>query len=224
MRTWRVGTVSMGLTLIWLGLLLLTGQLQGLGAFDALMDWWPIVLILLGAEVLLYLYFSRRKERNMIQYDFLSVIFVGFLYAGCLGFAVLTGTGLMEEVRGAVAESRFSVKLPDFAGNVEPGIKKVVLMTGGQQIKIDQSTERAVMLFGTVQATGAAQDYPAEPNAEDVYTSRTAGDTLYIQVHPMAEKTGLRRSYASMVLTAVVPSDVEVELRGPNHEVLEQPS
>ncbi|ASA97467.1 LiaF transmembrane domain-containing protein [Anoxybacillus flavithermus] len=51
MRKWRVGTVSMGASLILLGIVLFISQWEGMGAADIFASWWPFLLVLLGVEV-----------------------------------------------------------------------------------------------------------------------------------------------------------------------------
>ncbi len=71
MRTWRVGTFSMGLSIISLGCFYFFSR-KGIQVLDTLTAWWPVLLIILGAEVLLYLLFS--KKSNLL----LNMIFLVF--------------------------------------------------------------------------------------------------------------------------------------------------
>ncbi len=86
MRTWRVGTFSMGLSIIALGCFLLFSVIKGTEVLDSLTAWWPVLLIILGVEILLYLLFSK-KEQSFIKYDIFSIFFIGVL--GSVGIAFL---------------------------------------------------------------------------------------------------------------------------------------
>ncbi|MGQ0419218.1 exosporium protein E, partial [Bacillus sp. HC-Mk] len=46
MRTWRVGTFSMGLSIISLGCFLLFSVVKGIQVLDTLTAWWPVLLII----------------------------------------------------------------------------------------------------------------------------------------------------------------------------------
>jgi hypothetical protein len=88
MRKWRVGTISMGLTLILVGCLLMMGQIQGYNGAQMIFEWWPVILISLGMEILAYVYFSK-EENPKLKIDVLSIFIVIFivlvssiLYAG----------------------------------------------------------------------------------------------------------------------------------------------
>lgn len=80
MRTWRVGTISMGLSLILLGgIIFYSTMVEQISAYQLLLSWWPVILIVLGVEMLIY-FALNKKEEGRIKYDFLSVFFLsGFL-------------------------------------------------------------------------------------------------------------------------------------------------
>src|SRR5690625_7952784 len=78
MRTWRVGSISMGVSLLLLGVLLLLSQFFQVKVTTIFLTWWPVILIVLGLELLVYLFLSK-QENPVIKYDFLSVVFVGFI-------------------------------------------------------------------------------------------------------------------------------------------------
>jgi hypothetical protein len=78
MRRWRVGTFSMGILLVAAGILLLIGQIRGINGAGMILKWWPIILIVLGVEILAYILFSR-EEQPRIKFDGLSIVMVIFI-------------------------------------------------------------------------------------------------------------------------------------------------
>jgi hypothetical protein len=48
-------------------------------------------------------------------------------------------------------------------------------------------------------------------------TVRTVGDTMYVQVNPAPVDRGIRSRNADLAVTAVIPQDKQVELRGYNN-------
>ncbi|MDD4572012.1 MAG: DUF5668 domain-containing protein [Clostridia bacterium] len=86
MREWRVGTFTMGFALIALGIFLL---LDLFGIFNGgywAMRLWPVIIIFLGVEVLLYAVVANRKpEKLKIKYDFLSIVLVLLIGMASLG-------------------------------------------------------------------------------------------------------------------------------------------
>jgi hypothetical protein len=75
MRKWRVGTLSMGILLIIVGILLLYGELNGISTINLIFTWWPVILITLGIEVLAHVYFSI-EESPKIKYDGFSIFII----------------------------------------------------------------------------------------------------------------------------------------------------
>ncbi|CAG7652431.1 hypothetical protein PAESOLCIP111_06534 [Paenibacillus solanacearum] len=212
MMRWRVGTLSMGLTLVFLGSILFVSQMNGMRAFDAFIAWWPILFVLLGLEILLYLWFSR-KENTVVRYDFVSVFFVSLLYTCCLGFAVLTSIGVIGQIQLAISEVERTVELPDAKQPVGADVKRIIVQTSGSQVKVDQSNERVVHVFGSYrervpQEAGTAADSPSP------YTFRTVGDTMYVHIKQQPAHRGLRSYTPYMRVTVVVPQEVKVEVRG----------
>lgn len=83
MRRWRVGNISMAAVLIVAGILLLVSNFTELNFGKALTIGWPIIMILLGLEMLLYLYFSK-EDQPRIRFDGLSIFFVCLILVGGL--------------------------------------------------------------------------------------------------------------------------------------------
>lgn len=94
MRRWRVGTFSMGLTLILTGVILFVGQVVDINYAFEILKWWPVILILLGIEMLIYLHFSKEEEPK-IQYDGASIFIVVLLIVVSIG---VTAVGKAADV------------------------------------------------------------------------------------------------------------------------------
>jgi len=98
MRRWRVGTISTGLLLIATGIILLVSEIQGFNGARVILRWWPVLLIVLGMEILAYVVFSR-EEQPKIKYDGLSIflaIFIILLSTAVYGFNILLESGLLQ--------------------------------------------------------------------------------------------------------------------------------
>jgi membrane-bound ClpP family serine protease len=75
MRRWRVGTFSMGVLLILVGALLMMGEFQQISKIKLLYTWWPVILIILGLEVLAHVYLSK-EEHPVAKYDGFSIFII----------------------------------------------------------------------------------------------------------------------------------------------------
>lgn len=72
MRKWRVGTISMGILLIATGILLLLSELKGISGAMLILRWWPVILIILGLEILAFIFLSK-DDQPKIKFDGLSI-------------------------------------------------------------------------------------------------------------------------------------------------------
>ena len=86
-RIRRVGSVTFGICLVGLGVLMLLGAI--IPAFEATkaLHFWPGILIILGVEVLLGGHYKSKEisapdgqiiEQNKIVYDFAALLMMGF--------------------------------------------------------------------------------------------------------------------------------------------------
>lgn len=75
MRQWRVGTFTIGIILVVLGVMMLAAQINGFPALDQILKWWPAALIMLGIEVLVYIALSKQEEPRL-KFDGLSIFMI----------------------------------------------------------------------------------------------------------------------------------------------------
>ncbi|NLG05833.1 MAG: hypothetical protein GX567_18710 [Clostridia bacterium] len=76
-RTRRVGTVTLGITLIVFGILLFCQTLFAAIPYQMLVKAWPMALIVLGIEILIS-QFSRKQDVQIV-YDHVAIILTGVL-------------------------------------------------------------------------------------------------------------------------------------------------
>lgn len=211
--------MSMGVTLILLGMVLFLSQWQNREAFVVLLDWWPLVFILLGLELLVYLAVTR-KTNPIVKYDVFSVLFVGFLCFVCAAFALLASTGLTDEVRHALGAVERTVALPAIEQAVDGDVQKVVVMNHANAVvAIDTATGSTLQVFGALRTEEAKEAAAAPGVPENLVTLQRVGDTLYVQVNEPPVRYGLRTVYPRLSLTIVVPEGVTTEAHG-RHEFI----
>ncbi|MEH6991987.1 hypothetical protein V7075_04660 [Neobacillus drentensis] len=221
MRTWRVGTFSMGASLVFLGLFLFLSRFLGFDLVHVMTAWWPILLIVLGIEILLYLFFSR-QEKPVLKYDFLSIFFVGLLGSVGIVFAMLSATGIMEKVEDVVAREERSFELPDFSYQMDDSIKRVVLRTVGYQTTIEATDEQEVSMFGTYRTQTSKKEKLIKSADEYVYANKK-GDTLYINVKTLPNEMGPFDSHQEIASTILIPKGVKLEVIGNGNEIALNP-
>jgi hypothetical protein len=219
MRRWRVGTFSMGLSLILVGITLLLSAWQGLSAFDALIGWWPVTFILLGLEVLVFIAFAK-KEQPVLHYDIFSILLVGVLCCFCMAFALVTSTGVMNEIRYAIGSVERTADLPEIQEPVPQGIERIVVQSSGFMPKIDKATGRELHLFGNYRTRTTDQEPAISLKKEEVATIHTIGTTIYIAVKQLSHRSGIIQVYPFATMTLTLPQDIPFEMRGSDNQLV----
>ncbi|HHT7174245.1 TPA: exosporium protein ExsE [Bacillus cereus] len=217
MRTWRVGTFSMGLSIIALGCFLLFSVIKGTEALDSLTAWWPVLLIILGLEILLYLLFSK-KEQPFIKYDIFSIFFIGVLGSVGIAFYCLLSTGLLEEVRHSINTTRQTGNIPDGQLDIPESIKKIVVDAGHLPLTIEGNDTNQIHLLGTYEMTTKANE-KLNLKQEDFLSVQTAGETMYVTLKSLPVQNTLWNSAPQVKPTLVLPQNKSVEIRASNNEL-----
>ncbi|MEH7272375.1 LiaF transmembrane domain-containing protein [Neobacillus vireti] len=221
MRTWRVGTFSMGASLVFLGIFLFLSRFMGFDLVHVMTSWWPVLLIVLGIEILLYLFLSR-QEKPILKYDFVSILFVGVLGMVGIMFATLSATGIMGKVEEVVAREERSFELPNFSYQMDDSIKRVVLRTTGYQTTIEATDEKEVTMFGTYRIQTANKDGLLKSADEYVYANKK-GDTLYVNVKTLPNEMGPFYSHQEIASTILIPKGVQLEVIGNGNDITLNP-
>ncbi|GIQ68967.1 hypothetical protein DUZ99_16330 [Xylanibacillus composti] len=212
MRKWRVGSFTMGFSLLLLGIVCLTTAWRGKEAFDALFQWWPLLFILLGVEILAALVLAK-EEHPRLHYDVLSLLFVPFLIMLGMGFTLLTYTGLAEELRDSIRAVRYTETLPAWEQNLPPEVTTVVVQAPHTQVITDRIADSKLHLLGTYWYDSAIPQSEQPVLTTDIYETSVIGDKLYLTMNPLPQQHNWFGSPGHRKLTVIVPEQVHVEIR-----------
>lgn len=221
MRTWRVGSISMGASLLFLGIYLLLSQIIKWDSAYVLAGWWPVLLIVLGAEILVYLFLSK-QEKPILKYDFLSIIFVAVIGTVGIGFTVLQATGLTEELQTFFDSEVRTADLPSFNYQVGEEVKRIVVDSSHHPLTVETVTDKEVSVFGTYRSS-FAEGKPLLGNPEDYLMTTQKGDTLYITLKSLPDYNGWMQSGREMDATLVIPASKSLEISSDYSEVTLKP-
>ncbi len=97
MKAKRVGTISMALVLIFFGIMLLMSQFMFISAIELFIKLWPAILIIIGLEVLYYIY--KNGEEIKIKYDVFSIFIVILILLTNIAIYGLMETGVMDLIK-----------------------------------------------------------------------------------------------------------------------------
>lgn len=222
LRTWRVGTISMGASLLFLGIFLLLSQFAGFSLSHIMISWWPIILIVLGVEILAYIFLSR-KEKPLLKYDFLSIFFVGIIGMVGIGFAILSSTGLLDAIDDSLSQEEKTFELPTLTEKVDASIKRIVLDADQYPVKIEGTASQEVTMFGTYTAS-IAKGKKLVSKVEDYLSVQQKGDTLFVSVKRLPSETGpFHHYYAQLEATVLIPENVKLEIIGQDNHITLKP-
>ncbi|WP_054025887.1 hypothetical protein [Bacillus sp. FJAT-28004] len=210
LRTWRVGSLSMGVTLILMGTALAVSLWQDIEAFEVLVWVAPVVFIMLGAELLLYLKFSN-SARTIVRYDWMSVFFVGMVGTASLGLALLMSTGLFDELQRGLQMTQRSAFVTTNNLKVPAEIKKIVVHSL-DGVTLEHSETREVKLFGQIRYW-SSEKYERLDNK--MLQTDIVGSTMYVMIGSVDHRDGgFISDTVSPELTLIVPKDVEIVEQG----------
>ena len=221
MRTWRVGTFSMGASLVFLGLFLFFSKFLGLELVQVMTAWWPLLLVVLGIEILLYLFLSR-QEKPVLKYDFLSIFFVGVIGMAGIAFAIVSTTGILDKAEEVMAREERSFELPAFSYQMNNSIKRVVVKTVDHQMTVESTDEKEVSMFGTYRVQ-TSKKVELLKNAEDMVSVNQKGDTLYLNMKSLPNEIGPFHGYGEVAATLLVPNNVKLEVIGSDNSLILKP-
>jgi hypothetical protein len=205
MRQWRVGTLSGGLLLIFTGSALLYAQFNKLTVIDTALKWWPVLFILLGVEVLVQSYL-RQKDNSQIKYDILSIIIILFIVMTGMGIQTFQELGLADKIRTEINFHTYNVQDSEQIP-LEKNIHKVVLETGGSEVKIHSTSGNSIVAHSSLQVRAQSQN-----QAQDyVKTFRNLSqerdsDTLYIKLSSNSE------SIVGCDYSLMIPSNIAINM------------
>lgn len=209
-RTWRVGSLSMGVTLMLMGTALAVSLWQDIEAYEMLLWVAPVVFIMLGAELLLYLKFSG-SDRAIVRYDWMSVFFVGAVGLASLGLALLMSTGLFDELKRGLQMTQRTAFVETKTVQVPAGISKIVVHSLGG-VEFDETDTREVQLFGQVRYWSAEK---LDRLDDKMLQTNIAGTTMYVMIGAVDRRDGgFISETIDPQLTLIVPKGVELVERG----------
>jgi len=214
-RHWRVGTWSMGIALLAMGALLLISRFDGSQWLDLSLFWWPVILVFLGLEILIYLWISPEKN-PVLRYDIFSIILLSLLGAGYTMIAVLNSTGLLEEVRSTIGSREVHIEAEPLQLPLEEEVSRIVLQGGSfwnGRLLLDSadSSNNEVRAFGTCRYTIGKLE--ADPQSIPLVRTNQVGGTLYLEPQRPPTSLHLRGNYIpSCALTIVLPANKQVDI------------
>ncbi len=207
MRQWRVGTFSMGLLLLCTGIGLLYAQFQPAPVVSSILQWWPVIFIILGVEVLFQSYLMKDKE-SKIKYDFFSIFIIFFIVIAGMGLQVAGKVGLNSYIQENITSKQYSLQTNQEIA-LGKNIQKIVIEAeNGPQLKVRTGTGDSLQCNAraSIRAQSEAQAQQVLQENTQLHT-RTDGNTLYLNLVFSTANNCYGTSYS-----LILPERLAVEL------------
>jgi len=106
----------MGIVLILFGISLFISQISKISAVNLFINLWPLILIILGGE-LLYCSYKRKKDEDLIiKFDIFSIFIVTSILLFNMAVYGLMETGIMDYIKLRVDHERqaYELRIEDY--------------------------------------------------------------------------------------------------------------
>ncbi|MBE3518938.1 MAG: hypothetical protein IMW97_01385 [Firmicutes bacterium] len=214
MRQWRVGSFSMGLALILFGVLIMVGQVRGWGtSLEIAVRWWPVVLILVGVEVLLANALSG-QDKPFIRYDWFGVLVTLCVVLCTAGVYTLTAVGVLPAIQSALTSTVYSVELPETSVSIDRDVSKVVVTAEDAEVEIRAAVPEKpgqMVIFGDGRVSASSEEDAINWAKGARVVSRKHGTTLYLSLKPPARRDGLGHVTSQHRWIILAPADRPIE-------------
>ena len=209
----------MGTALVSLGVFLLLTQVLEWNAAVIMVAWWPVLFIILGVEILVFLW-RARQEQPHVKYDILSIIFIGVIGTAGIGLSILSSAGLLEKAATLIAMERETVNIPHFEQAVGEGIKRVVVETGHNEVRLESTPAREVSIFGTYRGLVSKGKSPFN-DVQDYALIEQRGDTMYV-IFKQTPSNNLGGG-GELEPILLIPEKLDLEVNGEGSELVMKP-
>ncbi len=218
MRQWRVGTFTLGVLLLVLGIGLLYSNISRIAVIDFLLLWWPLLFVLLGLEVLILQGLARKNEQ-VPKYDLLGIFVMLVILFFAIGMHSFIETGLAEQIKQEVSSRSFDITSDPLQKAITADINRIVVNSPCCRLSTYTSNEQSISAF--FQATIIADNSEtARLMLQEGFriNCKKVDDTLFVSLNTASQKA-LGYSLNLKEVTLVLPTDVNVELNVPDTEV-----
>lgn len=208
MKIKRVGTISMSIILIIFGVALFLSQINKFSALNMVLNVWPMILILIGLEILWYRYLSKDKE-IVIKYDLFSIFIILVILLMNIGIFAISESGLTNKMQSTLLTENYIM---------DKSINEYVIDENINKIIIDDATNIVIRATEDNKISGVSKMNVYAINKEeadklaslDNISYEKSGNTLYIY---SINNINNNYSYSNMrSLDIFLPDNIDVEV------------
>lgn len=204
MKIKRVGTISMSIVLIAFGVILFLTQINKISALNLVLKIWPVILILMGLEILWYRYFAK-DESIVIKYDLFSVFVIFAILVVNLGVFTISESGLIHRVMSV--NYNMDTSINEYI--IDESINKIVI-DDANNLVIRATEDNKISGVSKLNVYASNKEEANELSSLDTIRYEKSGNTLY--VYPV---NNINNNYSysnTRNLDIFIPEGIDVEV------------
>jgi hypothetical protein len=200
----------MGLLLLITGAGLIYAQINEKMVLDLALKWWPLVFVLLGAEVL-WQSWQAKKNDTRIAYDVLGVFIIIIVLCFGLTMEGLRESGIIEQCRTSLISQEYELTNAADPIPVDAGLKKVVIEQSSDPLEIINCSADSITASwkSNVRSTSRAEAVNMMKQGQMLQTRRE-GNTLYVAFSASHSSSFLPSGINNQRNTIYLPEDLQV--------------
>jgi len=202
----------MGLSLVSLGAVLLMGRFNDSFTLANLLKFWPLILIILGLEMVLYNMLTVLKGTKIkFTYDVLSIFLVLLMLFVSSGLVALESTGVLSIAERALQVSERYIESEKVNYTVDSSLKSLVLAIDEGTANLRTYDGDDIKVSVIYKGYFLSQEEASQYAQDQLITTVRTGDALQIRLHPPGR--GFQpHTYVRQEVTVLIPSHLDVEL------------
>lgn len=178
MKIKRVGTISMGVMLIAFGVILFLSLINKFSALNILLKMWPVILILIGLEVLWYRYASK-DEGVVIKYDLFSIFLIFIILILNIGIFAVNESGLFHRLESTILSVSYDMDMPIDEYIVDESINKIIIDDTSNMV-IRATSDNKISGIGKLNVYASSKEEADELAGLNNIKYEKSGNVLYI--------------------------------------------
>lgn len=213
MREWKVGRITLGLFLIGMGVLLALNTLTTIPLDRILSLGWPVLLIILGIEVLAYQMFHKNGNWS---FDIFSIFLIFVAGVSILAVYTVQSVGVIPMLKNTFMSQAYTVEIKESL-QIGENIQEIEIDIPNGDIQLIGTETKIVNLNGTMRTDGKDQQ-SAEEEIAQALIFREVGNKVIIQIQRPRNQFGWIPNQLA-TFSIEIPADLIVKAKVINGKI-----
>lgn len=205
MRQWRVGTITMGMLLILFGILLLANTVWNIPLEEILVYGWPVVLILIGIEVLLFSFF---KKDAPLKFDFFSIFILIVVVSFTFVVYSVQATGIFPAIRDALNSRSYTVEINRSLAIPET-VEEILIESTNGHFYLNGGESNNTEITGSIRINAENQE-EAEQLVQELLITKIIGNRAIIRVENPDFNHWFKNNMLETDLNIIIPQNKKI--------------